>query len=215
VSAEAGVTQGAGTPTGPLSISLATLAADPGRERVSLSDLLALLGDRALAALLLIFALPNVVPVPPGASAILGLPMVLVAAQLAFGGRPWLPDFLARRSLSRAQFENVVNKMAPWLARAEKLLRPRWLALSAPAAERLVGAVCLLLSLVVFLPIPLGNMLPAFAVCVLCLGLMERDGLCVLCGALLAATALMVVAGVVYAMARTLMFLITNAFAFA
>jgi len=212
VSAEAGGAQGAGAHAGPLSISLATLAADPGRERVSLSDLLELLGDRALAALLLIFALPNVIPVPPGASAILGLPMLLVAAQLAFGGRPWLPDFLARRSLSQAQFSSVVNKMAPWLARAEKLLRPRWQALAGPVAERLVGAMCLVLSLVVFLPIPLGNMLPAFAVCVLCLGLMERDGLCVLAGTLLAATALTVVAGVLYAMAKTLMFLIANAF---
>jgi hypothetical protein len=212
VSADAGATQAGITP-GPLSISLETLAADPGRERVSLSDLLELLGDRALAALLLIFALPNVIPVPPGASAILGLPMLLVAAQLAFGGRPWLPDFLARRSLSQAQFSSVVNKMAPWLARAEKLLRPRWPVLSGPVAERLVGGVCLLLSLVVFLPIPLGNMLPAFAVCVLCLGLMERDGLCVLCGTLLAGTALAVVAGVLYAMARTAMFLIANAFA--
>lgn len=215
MSAEAAGAQAAGTPAGPLSISLATLAADASRERVSLSDLLALLGDRALAALLLIFALPNVIPVPPGASAILGLPMLLVAAQLAFGGRPWLPDFLARRSLTRAQFQTVVNRIGPWLARAEKLLRPRWLALSGPAAERLVGTVCLLLSLVVFLPIPLGNMLPAFAVCVLCLGLMERDGLCVVSGVLLAATALMVVAGVLYAMARTLMFLIANAFALA
>lgn len=215
MSAEAGGTQGAGTPSGPLSISLATLAADASRERVSLSDLLELLGDRALAALLLIFALPNVIPVPPGASAILGLPMLLVAAQLAFGGRPWLPDFVAKRSLSRAQFEAVVNRMAPWLARAEKLLRPRWLALSGRVAERLVGALCLVLSLVVFLPIPLGNMLPAFAVCVLCLGLMERDGLCVLCGALLAAVSLTVVAGVLYAMARTLMFLLANAFALA
>jgi hypothetical protein len=198
-----------------LSISLAALAADPSRERVSLSDLLDLLGDRALAALLLIFALPNVIPVPPGASAILGMPMVLVAAQLAFVRQPWLPDFLAKRSLSRSQFETVVNRMGPWLARAEKLLRPRWLALSGPSAERLVGAVCLLLSLVVFLPIPLGNMLPTFAVCVLCLGLMERDGLCVLCGALLGAVSLVVVAGVVYAMARTVMFLIANAFALA
>lgn len=212
MSAQAGATQAGLTP-GPLSISLATLAADTSRERVSLSDLLELLGDRALAALLLIFSLPNVIPVPPGASAILGLPMLLVAAQLAFGGRPWLPDFLARRSLSRAQFASVVSKMAPWLARAEKLLRPRWRALAGPVAERLAGALCLVLSLVVFLPVPLGNMLPAFAVCVLCLGLMERDGLCVLCGALIAAVALTVVAGVLYAMARTAMFLIANVFA--
>jgi hypothetical protein len=196
-----------------LSTYLLRLAADDRRERVSLRDLLDLLGDRALAALLLIFALSNVIPVPPGASAILGLPMLLVAGQLAFGGKPWLPDFLANRSFSRAQFAAVVSRISPWLARAEKVLRPRWPALSGASAERLVGALCLVLSLVVFMPIPLGNMLPAFAVCVLCLGLMERDGVCVVCGVLVAAGALMIVGGVLYAMARALLFLVSNAFA--
>ncbi|MGQ3051296.1 MAG: exopolysaccharide biosynthesis protein [Roseateles sp.] len=195
-----------------MSAALASRAAETGRERVSLQDLLNLLGDRAVAALLLIFALPNVIPVPPGASAILGLPMLMLAAQLTLGSKPWLPAFVAQRSLSHAQFVAVVARISPWLQRAERRLRPRWPAWSGHSAERLVGLVCLVLSVVVFLPIPLGNMLPAFAVCVLCLGLMERDGLWVAFGLLVGAAALLLVAGVIYAIARTVLFLIANAF---
>ena len=43
-----------------LSDVLTDIANDASRERISVADLLAALNDRALAALLLIFALPNV-----------------------------------------------------------------------------------------------------------------------------------------------------------
>jgi len=143
----------------PLSQLLNAIAADTSRERISITDLLIALQDRALAALLLIFALPNVIPVPPGTSALLGAPLLFLAAQLAFGMRPWLPRLIAERSMPRAHFAALITRATPWLARAERLLRPRWSALCRPPAEYLVGAVCLLLSLIVFLPIPLGNML--------------------------------------------------------
>jgi len=56
----------------PLSQLLMRIANDASRERVTITDLLQALQDRALAALLLIFALPNAIPVPPGTSALLG-----------------------------------------------------------------------------------------------------------------------------------------------
>jgi hypothetical protein len=196
----------------PLSQLLNTIAADTARERISIADLLLALQDRALAALLLIFALPNVIPVPPGTSALLGAPLLFLAAQLAFGMRPWLPKVIAERSMPRAHFAALITRATPWLARAERLLRPRWSALCRPPAEYLVGGVCLLLSLIVFLPIPLGNMLPALAICLLALGILERDGLWVLAGLLGAAAGVALVWGVLYALLRAAVFMIGSAF---
>lgn len=71
-----------------LSLMLHDLAQDESREHIAVGDLLASLGDRALAALLFVFAVPNVLPVPPGTSAILGAPLIFLAAQLALGLRP-------------------------------------------------------------------------------------------------------------------------------
>lgn len=97
---------GAAADAHPRSLSqlLSEIAVDARRERVSGADLLLALQDRVLAALLLIFALPNVIPMPPGTSALPGTPLLFLAAQLAFGMRPWLPGFVSRRSMPHHRF---------------------------------------------------------------------------------------------------------------
>ena len=191
----------------PLSALLQALALQPGRERVSVRDLIEALGDRALGALLFLFAFPNVLPVPPGTSAVLGLPLVFLAAQLMLGLRPWLPGLLASRSMSQADFAATVRRIMPWVQRGERLLRPRLGWLARPPLEYAIGAVCLLLALVLTLPVPLGNVLPAVAISLLALAIVERDGLWVLAGLGVALLASAVVSGVVYAAFKALMLL--------
>jgi hypothetical protein len=195
---------------GALSAMLLALAQDESRERIAVSDLLEALGDRALAALLFVFAVPNVLPVPPGTSAILGAPLVFLAAQLAMGRRPWLPALIARRTMTRADFAALVRRIGPWLARAERMLRPRAMGLAQPPMEYLVGLVCLLLAVVLVLPVPLGNMLPALAISLLALGVLERDGLWILAGLATAAISAVVVSGVVFAMVKTAVYFVTE-----
>lgn len=184
-----------------LSDVLAGLAADAQRERIAVRDLLQALDGRALGALLFFFAVPNVLPVPPGTSALLGAPLIFLAAQLALGLRPWLPGFIAARSLPRHEFAALLQRLGPWLARAESLLRPRLPALARPPLRNLVGLVCLALALVLVLPVPLGNVLPALAISVLALGVLAHDGLWVACGLVLAAVAGAVVSGVLWGLA--------------
>jgi hypothetical protein len=198
------------TSRAPLSAMLHRIAGDSSRERVRVADLLTALEDRALAALLFVFAVPNVLPVPPGTSAILGAPLVFLAAQLAFGRRPWLPALIAQRAMSRADFGTLVRRVAPWLARAEKLLKPRVSALVAPPMEYLVGLVCLAMAVVLVLPVPLGNMLPALSISLLALGILERDGLWILAGLVTAAVSAVVVSGVVFALIKTGIYFLTH-----
>ncbi len=181
---------------------LIALAEDATRERISLGDVVHAMSDRALAVLLLLFALPNAVPALPGTSGVLGLPLMFLALQLARGRPAWLPAPLARRTLPRAEFAAAVHRMAPWLERAELLLRPRLAPLTGRVGTRWVGGLCLLLATVLSLPIPLGNMLPALAICVLALGLLEGDGVWVLCGTCIAVGAVALASGVVYGLAR-------------
>lgn len=183
-----------------LSAMLRALAEDEGRERIAVADLLEALGDRAIAALLFVFALPNVVPMPPGTSAVLGAPLLFLAAQMAFNMKAWLPDVIARRSMARSDFATMVRRVNPWLTRAERLMRPRLTPLAVGAMESVVGAVCLLMAMAVFLPIPMGNMLPALAICLLAMGILERDGVWVLAGFASAIGAAALVSGIVWAM---------------
>lgn len=187
------------------------LAGDPTRQRVSVGDIIAAMGDRAFGALMLVFALPNAIPTPPGTSAILGAPLVFLAAQMMFGRRPWLPQFIANRSMARQDFATLVGRLGPWLSRAEKLLRPRLSTLTLPPMEYLIGFVCLILSLVLVLPIPLGNMLPAIAISIFAFGVLERDGVWTIAGLIMSAVSLFVAAGVVYALLKAVFYLIANA----
>lgn len=185
---------------------LAELADDTARERISVGDILAAMGDRAFGALMLIFALPNILPTPPGTSAILGAPLVVLTAQMTLGLKPWLPKIIAARSMTTKDFATIVGRLMPLLVRAERLLRPRLAFLAAPPAEYAVGAVCFVLAVVLFLPMPLGNILPALAISLAAFGILERDGVWVVAGLVCAVVALTVVGGAV--VAATLAFML-------
>jgi len=185
-----------------LSQLLHKLADDPTRDRIAVEDLLQALGDRATGALLFIFAFPNILPVPPGTSVILGAPLVFLAAQLTFGMQPWLPGIISRRSMARSDFQGMIRRVVPWLERAEKLLRPRLNILTLPPFEYTIGLVCLLLAIVLVLPIPLGNMLPALSISLLALGLIERDGYAIVTGIVAATVSAVVVSGVVWGLVK-------------
>lgn len=191
---------------------LEDVAADDRRERISISDLMRAMDARAVAALILFFSLPNAVPTPPGTSAILGMPLLYLCYQMMLAKLPWLPALIADRSMTRDDFRALVGRFSPILSRAERLLRPRLLFVTSIAGERVIGGLCLVLALVLALPIPLGNMLPAIAISLMALGVLERDGVWVIGGAVIGALSLVVVWGVVWALARAALFVIINAF---
>jgi hypothetical protein len=207
-----GADHGHGAEPPSFSTILKTMADDERRERVSVADLLSLMQDRAFGALMFIFAMPNTIPTPPGTSAILGIPLVFLAAQMALGKAPWLPKFIASRSMLRTDFVGMVDKASPWIVKAERMLKPRWRGLSSPGAERLIGCFGLILAVVLALPIPLGNMLPAVALCMMAFGILEKDGVWIAGGATLGVASLFLVAGVIYAIIKSAFFLIAAVF---
>ncbi|MCS0502993.1 exopolysaccharide biosynthesis protein [Ancylobacter mangrovi] len=195
-----------------LSDVLNRIANDVERERIAVGDLLTVMRERAFGPLMLIFALPNVLPTPPGTSAVLGAPLVFLTAQLALGREPWLPPFIARRSVARRDFAAFIGRATPWLAKAEGLLRPRLGILAHPPAEYVIGVMCFVLATVLVLPIPLGNMLPALAICILALGVLERDGVWILVGMLCAVASLGVVSGVIWGFVHAGLYLLKSLF---
>lgn len=164
-------------------------------ERVSIGDMLQLFGDRSMAGLLLMFALPMALPIPlPGLSVPFGACMVILSIQLAMRRQhAWLPAFLRRRAVSRAAFAKLVERMVPALRRLERLVRPRRQRLVMDWMMLPIGLICLILSLLVALPIPLSNAIPGAAIAVLALGVLERDGITLWIGMIVAAVAIALV----------------------
>ena len=193
-----------------LSAILLAIAQAQDRERISIGDLLSALRRRALGALLFIFAVPTALPMPPGVSAVVGAPLLFLSAQLMLGIKPWLPRIITDRSLSRVDFEKVVTAVSPWLARAEGIMRPRRTFMAHRPRVPRVGVVAVIMSMVLFLPIPLGNMLPSVAICIMSLGLLERDGVWVLIGLATSVAAVVIVWGVLWALMFGALFVVSG-----
>lgn len=204
------------TPSPPparLSEVLAELSTDETRARISLGALMSHLRARAFGPLLVVFALPNILPTPPGTSALLGLPLVFLAFQMMIGAQPWFPRFLADRSLARADFARIITPILPRVAKVERLLRPRIAAVSSALGQRVIGLFCLALAVLLALPIPLGNMAPALALTLIGLGLTERDGLWMTLGVILGLGAIALVWGLAWAALQSVVLILTNYFA--
>jgi hypothetical protein len=172
----------------PLSAVLVDIA-DHDEPRISVAELTRKFGGRAIGALLFVFGLACLLPLPPGATTIFGFPLLLLAPQLVIGASvPWLPKGVKARRISTADLRNGLPKVIPWLRRVEAVSKPRLAILFGPVGERAIGIVCTMLAIVLILPIPLGNILPALAVSALSFSLIQRDGAIALVGHALAAT---------------------------
>jgi len=144
--------------------------------------------NRELALLMFAFAIPNLLPLPPGSTTILGMPLVLLSPQVLIGiNAPWLPRKLDDRRLRRSDLRKGLPRVIKVVEGIEKVSRARWGFMFGAVGDRMIGLVCTLLALALILPIPLGNLVPAIAVGLLGLGLFQRDGALVLFGHAVAA----------------------------
>jgi len=179
---------------------LLALASQPG-ERLTVRDIMAVLQDRAFALLIVLLGLPNCLPMPPPIPLICGLLLALVAIQIVFGrDAPWLPRQLMSRSLARSDVERAVGRAMPAFRRLERFSRPRMTFLDTPFAMRIMGAIVLVMALgLLFAPPFVGQIPLGLAVCLVGLGLVERDGLVVIGGLVIGSIGMTLSLGFVYA----------------
>jgi hypothetical protein len=154
-------------------------------ERLTLGELMEALGQRGYGVLIVLFALPNLLPVYiPGLSPIFGFPLMIICAQLAYGlPSPRLPGVLTRRSMRRSDLQLIAEKSLPWLRRVERFVKPRPSFITTRSGERLIGIWGVLLCLIVVVPLPFTNGPPSLACLIMAIGLMEEDSVTILLGA--------------------------------
>ena len=186
------------------------------RPVLTVGQMLEQFDSRAFGAMLFVFGLLNCLPLPPGSSTILSLPILLLAPQIALGREiPWLPRKLIEHPLKRDDLRGLFRRLTPIVRRMELVTRPRLEVMFGPIGERAIGGVCTLLAMVLVLPIPLGNLAPGATVAVLALSLLQRDGLLALLGYLMAGVSvglLVLSAGVVADVVERLLHMISGLF---
>ena len=172
--------------------------ADGAKDGITVAQLRDALGDRGFAALFFIFSAINLLPLPPGTSVILGIPMIIVAFQMVAGYKnAWLPRFLLAKTIGPKQMARMRTGLIPRLERVERVIQPRYWPFPRNSADRIIGVIGLILAIAVTLPVPLGNWLPALAATLVALGLMERDGIVLGVGVAVGAVSLAIIAAVV------------------
>ena len=182
----------------PLSQRLALIAQASGPDRIILSELARQLHSRVWGGLLVIFAAINVIPLPPGTNTVIAIPLVLVSAQMLFGrASPWFPKRVDQRGVTKAELQALIVKMGWFEARVERVFQPRMGRLTGPAATRVIGLICLALSVIAGLPVLMIHNAPAAAIVLFGLGLIYRDGVLVILGAVGALLAIIVDAALV------------------
>ena len=165
-------------------------AADPASLRLNLAELLQLHGDSSTAVVLMLMALLTVVPVA-GAGTVLSVGILAIAWGWARGHDAMdLPSRLGALSLNERWSGRCLHGLAWMYERANRWLRPRWSIWSHGATRWGWGAWIALMGAVIFLPLPLGNVLPSLSLILLSLGWMFRDGLALLVSALTGVAAL-------------------------
>jgi hypothetical protein len=148
---------------------------------VRLGEILEATQGRGYYLLLVLIALPFVGPIPlPGFSIPFGFAVTLVGIRLGLARTPWLPQRLLQREFPPHFLGKVIQAASRIMQGIEFFLRPRFGFVREHAIfGRIAGVLIAISGLMLMLPLPLpfSNSLPAWTVLLLAAGTLGRDGL--------------------------------------
>ncbi len=166
-----------------LSEKLAQLLEDnSSSDGVSLNHLLAKTEGRGFHLVVILLALPFIIPLAiPGVSTLLGLSVALLSFKLAFGVQPRLPKFMGDRRLTPDFQRKLLAGSVRIVRLVEKFARPRRTPWMTTRPARSFNALLMtLMGLLLALPFPplppLTNTLPCYCIILLAASMMEEDG---------------------------------------
>lgn len=168
---------------------LKRLAEEFSERPLGFDELVHVTHGRAYDCLLIILSLPFLTPIPlPFLSTALGSIMILIGARLALGRRPWLPQRVLEHKVEGRMVVRLLSAGSRILRSLEIFLRPRLAFVHTTwVFQRLTGVLIVLSGslLLLPLPIPFSNILPAATVLLLAAGALERDGVFFFAGCLM------------------------------
>ena len=166
-----------------LKLLLSKLATKP----VKLGEVIEETADRGFNLIIGLLVLPFLFPMPPGLSGILGIGCLILGMQMALGRKyPWLPKQIAKLEFPRSLSQKLLRHIRRFTVWLEKNVRSRWQQVANNSYTSRVNGCCIVwLSILLMLPVPLTNPLPAIAILVLAIANIEADGLLMCIGYLL------------------------------
>ena len=163
-------------------------------DAVSIGAVVEALGSRSYGPFLLIPALIDISPIGgiPGLPTMLGVVIVIIAAQILFGRKHlWLPGFVERRSISSEKACKATAKLRGIARFLDRWFHGRMPALTKGPFVRVAAGLCILLAFTVppLELLPFATTAPMAAIAAFGLALLVRDGLLMIIATLLSLAA--------------------------
>ncbi|MBP2235962.1 hypothetical protein J2Z31_002454 [Sinorhizobium kostiense] len=190
-----------------LSGTLTGMIASIRGDTITLRQLMVQIGEQGFLLLCALLTLPFLIPVSiPGVSTVFGAAIILISLAITLNRLPWLPRRILDRQIETEKLVPTLRKGAELVSKLDRFVRPRLHGLTQGALmNRFNGLMIMAGGVLLMFPlglIPLSNTLPAIAILLLSLGIIQRDGL-------------MVAAGYLFLVATTIYFTILAYAAFA
>lgn len=153
---------------------------------LTLKQIIEILHGRAFNIIVILIALPFCTPIPLfGLSTPFGFALMIFGLRIALRKKPWLPETIVNRQIPYPTLEKILGVTLKAAYYMEKVLHPRlkffhrWVSFSV-----LNGLIIALdaFFLMLPLPVPFTNMLPAVSIVLLAAGMMEEDGAAIVTG---------------------------------
>ena len=184
--------------SGEIEALLAALSERP----VTLREIIAVTHSRAYTLLLILLSLPFCLPVPlPGLSTVLGAVIALIGLRLSLRADPWLPAAVLDAPVPSTKVALILRGSLKLTRGLEVFLRPRACFLVDYAVlHHFYGAMICASGLLLLLPlpIPLSNLIPALAIVFLSAAIIERDGYFIIAGTIMFALTLAFFGGIFF-----------------
>lgn len=160
-----------------------------GVEKVTLSEIIGILGHASNYVIILFLATPFLQPIPLfGLSTICGL-VIVWSSLLLIAKKPiFLPKYFKRRVMKATTVRKACTALLKLFERTKGWFHKRGRFMSRHILMRSLNGIlmCLLGAVLALpLPIPFTNTLPALSLAILCLGSLKEDGLMIAGGWLL------------------------------
>ncbi len=163
-------------------------------EPLRLQQLFRLHGKAGPGALLVVLAVPCLLPLP-GTGSLMSLGLVALAWMIwRHFPRLVMPRRVGRFQLSAPMARRALHSLAWLYEQSARLMRARLRWWVQPGHRVWLAPLVAAMAAIIFMPIPFGNIVPASVLLLIGLGLVFEDGLALLAGAAMGVVLVMVLA---------------------
>ena len=166
--------------------------------QLTCNGLIEIVGPNSHILAILVFSVLNLLPGPPGYSVVIGLAIMAFAVMMLTRKPLRLWPFVGERRIPLTILVKLLEFFAGFTKFISRFSSPRVAMLSGPGLLPLIAIMAFIFGVAMLVPIPFTNTLPSFGLAIICVGMLNHDGIAVLVGSAFAILGLVLLAAALW-----------------